>query len=807
MSEGCVGRSGWLKTVREASMALTWVPFDEGHGVVPAKLWTPYIQEVVESFDWCGVPSVLRPKFCSRWCRISQRPTLKAVSVCVKRCLVQNGRALYSHLAAMLTAAYKLSTRHGTGGDRLKNYGMDQLRSVALVAHGGTGKTSLAEAMLYASKATKRLGRVDEGNSILDYDPEETRRTITINLSNAPIEWKNQKINVLDTPGYFDFAGDVLASTHVVDAAVLVVCASSGVEVGTEKSWAYAEKEKLPRMIFVNKMERENANFEKVVEDLQEAFGPKVVPFQLPIGNAEEFKGIIDLVRMKSYLWDGQEVRDGEIPENIMDRMERAREAMIEGVATADDELMMKYLEGETLTDEEVRRAAAVGTQTGELVPVFCGSATSMVGIEPFLDYVLRCVPPASQRKIAAVEAKSGEPVEVNASDDSLCALVFKTMADPYVGKLTLFRVFSGVLKSDSSVFNATLDREERVGQLFVVKGKEQIPVDQIGAGDIGAVAKLQEASTNDTFTVKEKPVKLQPIEFPKPLMTMAVEPKAKGDEEKIGSGLTRLAEEDPTFTVKKDPDTAQILISGLGDLHLEVMCSRLQKKFGVEVELSDPIIPYRETIRGKVSMEGKHKKQSGGRGQFGHVFIDLEPGDPDSEERLEFVDKIFGGSVPRQYIPAVEKGIRETMDQGPVAGFPVDAVKVTLTDGSYHAVDSSEMAFKIAASLAFKKAFLEAKPVLLEPIMHVEVRVPDNYMGDVMGDMNKKRGRILGMEPQAGEQVIKAQVPMAEMFRYAIELRSMTQGRGNFSMEFDHYEEVPAQIAEKVIEERKNDD
>lgn len=689
----------------------------------------------------------------------------------------------------------------------MKNYGMDQLRSLALVAHGGAGKTSLAEAMLYVSKATKRLGKVDEGNSILDYDPEETRRGISINLSNAPIEWKDQKINVLDTPGYFDFAGDVLASTHVADAAVLVVCASSGVEVGTEKGWAYADKENLPRMIFVNKMERENANFEKVVEDLQAAFGPKVVPFQLPIGNAEEFKGIIDLVRMKSYLWDGKEVRDGEIPENIMDRMEAAREAMIEGVATADDELMMKYLEGETLTDEEVRRAAAVGTQTGELVPVFCGSATSLVGIEPFLDYVLRCVPPASQRTVHAQEVKSGEAVEVKADNPNLSALVFKTMADPYVGKLTMFRVFSGVMKSDSSVYNATADKDERVGQLFVIKGKEQIPVDQIGAGDIGAVAKLQEASTNDTFTVKDKPIKIDPISFPKPLMTMAVEPKAKGDEEKIGSGLTRLAEEDPTFTVKKDADTAQILISGLGDLHLEVMCSRLQKKFGVEVELSDPIIPYRETIRGKVSMEGKHKKQSGGRGQFGHVFIDLEPGDPASEDRLEFVDKIFGGAVPRQYIPAVEKGIRETMDEGPVAGFPVDSVRVTLTDGSYHAVDSSEMAFKIAASMAFKKAFLEAKPVLLEPIMHVEVRVPEAYMGDIMGDMNKKRGRILGMEPEAGEQVIKTQVPMAEMFRYAIELRSMTQGRGSFAMEFDHYEEVPAQIAEKVIEERKKED
>ncbi len=688
----------------------------------------------------------------------------------------------------------------------MKNYGLESLRSVALVSHGGAGKTSLAEAMLYVAKATKRLGKVDDGNSMLDYDPEEIRRNISINLANAPLEWKDQKINVLDTPGYFDFAGDVMASARVADAALLVVCASSGVEVGTEKGWDYADTEKLPRMIFVNKMERENADFDRVVSDLRNQFGPKVVPLQIPMGGADDFKGFIDLVQMKAYIWDGSNVTEGDIPADMQDEIEQARDEMIEGVSVADDDLMMKYLEGETLEDEEIKVAVAEGTRSGEVVPVLCGSASAVVGIEQLLDYFLRCVPSAKNKHVEAEDAKTGGPAEVSAEDPNLCALVYKTMADPYVGKLTLFRVFSGVLKSDSSVYNATLEKEERVGQLFVIRGKEQIPVDQIGAGDIGAVAKLQGASTNDTFTTKDRPLKIKPIQFPTPLMTMAAEPKSKGDEEKIGSGLARLAEEDPTFTVKKDANTAQILLSGMGDLHLEVMCSRLQKKFGVEVELSEPIVPYRETIRGKVSMEGKHKKQSGGRGQFGHVYIDLEPGSPDAEDRLEFVDKIFGGAVPRQYIPAVEKGIRETMDEGVMAGFPVDNVRVTLTDGSYHAVDSSEMAFKIAASMAFKKAFMQANPVLLEPIMNVEVRVPESFMGDVMGDLNKKRGRILGMEPAGNIQVIRAQAPMAEMFRYAIDLRSMTQGRGSFTMEFDHYEEVPAQLAEQIIAETEKE-
>lgn len=689
----------------------------------------------------------------------------------------------------------------------MKNYGTEFLRNVALVSHGGAGKTSLAEAMLFVGKSISRLGSVDEGTTTMDYDPEETRRQISINASMAPVEWKNHKINLLDTPGYFDFAGDVIASLTVSDSALLVVCASSGVEVGTEKGWEYADKASLPRSIFVNKMDRENANFNKVVEELRGHFGPKLVPIQLPIGSAENFSGIIDLVTKKAYFLDGKAIKEGPIPADMEDAVEEYREEMIEAASVTDDELMMKYLEGEEITDGEIETAIKIGTQTGEVIPILCGSALSCLGVELLLDHITQCMPSPVGREIQGVNANSEEEVTISTDTPQLNALVFKTMADPYVGKLTLFRVFSGTIKSDSAVYNVRVGKDERIGQLFVIKGKEQIAVSQIGPGDLGAVAKLQETTTNDTLGTKDNPIKINPIDFPKPTMTMAIEPKTKGDEDKIGSGLARLAEEDPTFTVERNQDTKQNLVSGMGDLHLEVMCSRLQKKFGVEVELDTPLVPYREAIRGTAKVEGKHKKQSGGRGQYGHVWLELSPGAPDQEDRLEFIDDIFGGAVPRQYIPAVEKGLLEILDEGPLAGYPVDSIRVSLFDGSYHAVDSSEMAFKIAASMAFKKGFLDAKPVLLEPIMNVEVVVPEAFMGDVMGDMNKKRGRILGMEPRSGQQVIKAQVPMAEMLKYAIDLRSMTQGRGSFTSEFSHYEEVPGQIAEQIIAQRQQED
>lgn len=689
----------------------------------------------------------------------------------------------------------------------MKEYGTEFLRNVALLGHGSAGKTSLAEAMLFVSKGINRLGRVDDGTAIMDFESEETRRQISINTALAPAEWKNHKVNILDTPGYFDFVGDVIAALTVADSGLLVVCASSGVEVGTEKSWEYLEDIKLPRTVFMNKMDRENANFKKVVEELRSHFGPKLVPVQLPIGEAESFSGIIDLVAMKAYFIEGDSFKEGPIPAELEADVEAAREEMIEAASVADDDLMMKYLEGEELTDKEIEHAVKLGTQSGDMVPILCGSAQSTFGVSLLLDHMVQCMPSPAQRTIAGT-ASDGTEVSISTEDKELSALVYKTMADPYVGKLTLFRVFSGTIHSDSSCFNVRSGREERIGQLFLIKGKDQIAVNKIGPGDLGAVAKLQDTTTNDTLSSKERKISIKPIDFPKPTMTMAIQPKAKGDEDKIGSGLSRLSEEDPTFKVEKNVVTGENLVSGIGDLHLEVMTSRLHKKFGVEVELSTPIVAYRETIRGTAKVEGKHKKQSGGRGQFGHVWLELSPGDPENEDRLEFVDDIFGGAVPRNFIPAVEKGLREILDEGPLAGYPVENVRVSLYDGSYHAVDSSEMAFKIAAGMAFRKGFMESNPALLEPIMNVEITVPEAFMGDVMGDMNKKRGRILGMEPQGGLQLIRAQVPQAEMFKYAIDLRSMTQGRGSFTIEFSHYEEVPAQIAEQVIaESQKNKD
>ena len=688
----------------------------------------------------------------------------------------------------------------------MKEYATEFLRNVALVGHGGTGKTSLAEAMLFVAKAINRLGRVDDGTTVLDFDPEETRRQISINTAQAPAEWKNHKINILDTPGYFDFVGDVIAALTVADSGLLVVCASSGVEVGTEKGWAYLEDAGLPRTVFVNKMDRENANFSRVVEQLRSFFGPKLVPVQLPIGEADTFSGIVDLVTMKAYFKDGDSFKEGPIPADMQDQVEAAREEMIEAASVADEDLMMKYLEGEALTDEEIENAVRLGTQTGEMVPILCGSAQSTLGIALLNDHIVQCMPSPANRTITGTNAQ-GEEVTVSAAGDELAALVYKTMADPYVGKLTLFRVFSGTIRSDSTCFNVRTGRDERIGQLFLIKGKEQLPVSKIGPGDLGAVAKLQDTTTNDTLTSKDAKLSLKPIDFPKPNMTLAIQPKAKGDEDKIASSLGRLSEEDPTIRVERRADTGQNLIHGMGDVHIEILTSRLQKKFGVEVELSTPVVPYRETIRGRAKAEGKHKKQTGGRGQFGHVFLEISPADPDAEDRLTFVDDIFGGAVPRNYIPAVEKGLREILDDGPLAGYPVEGVRVSLYDGSYHPVDSSEMAFKIAASLAFRKGFMDANPVLLEPIMYVEITVREAFMGEVMGDMNKRRGRILGMEPRGGLQVIRAQVPMAEMFKYAIDLRSMTQGRGSFTSEFSHYEEVPAQIAEQVIAESKKKD
>ncbi|GAW94228.1 elongation factor G [Calderihabitans maritimus] len=674
----------------------------------------------------------------------------------------------------------------------MKVYQTEQLRNVGLVAHGGAGKTSLTEAMLFNSGAINRLGKVDEGNTTTDFLPEEIKRKVTTNAALAPVEWKDCKINVIDTPGYADFIADVYATLRVVDSLVVVVCAVSGVEVQTEVVWELAEKRNLPRIAFINKMDRENANFFKVLEAMQSKLAGNIVPLQLPLGAGEEFKGIIDLVNMKALQYGEDEYQEIDVPEELKDEAETYREAVIEAAAEGDDELLMKYLEGEELTQEEIRSGLRQGIVEGKIIPVLCGSALKNIGIHSLLDFITAYLP-------SPIEVQEEEkPLE----EGPLGVLVFKTLADPYVGRLNYFRVFQGVLKGDTVVYNATKETEEKLGQIFLLRGKNQIPVPELKPGDIGAVAKLQVTTTGDTLTVKNSPVLLEGIDFPEPTLSVAIQPKSKGDEDKLSNGLNRLLEEDNTLRLEKNLETKQLILTGMGELHLDIIVERLQKKFGVEVQMSTPKVPYRETIRKSVSrVEGKHKKQTGGHGQYGHVFLDLEPL-PDKD--FEFHETIFGGAVPKQYIPAVEKGVREAMEEGILAGYPVTGIKVTLVDGSHHPVDSSEMAFKIAAALSFRKALEQADPVLLEPIMNVEVTVPEAFMGDIIGDLNGKRGRILGMEPQGKYQVIRAQVPLAEMYRYAIDLKSITQGRGSFKMEFYQYEEVPAHLAEKIIEAAK---
>jgi len=676
------------------------------------------------------------------------------------------------------------------------------IRNVGLIGHSGSGKTSLAEAMLYDSGATDRLGKIDDGNTVCDYDPEEIKRKISISTTIAPCEWKNIKINLLDTPGYFDFVGEVKSALRVVENAVIVTCAVSGVEVGTEQVFKYAKDEGIPCIFFINKMDRENANFNKVMEQIRELFGTKAVPFQLPIGSEANFNGVVDIVAQKAYTFDGKNVKECPIPDELRDEVENYRSVIMEAAAETDDELLMKYLEGEELTQEEIQKGLKAGVHKGDIYPILCGSSLTNKGITLLMDTIVNyCASPEERPVEVGTKAGSNEEISIkcNASEP-FSALVFKTLADPFVGKLTMFKVFSGTLKSDSQVYNVTQDQTEKFGQIYVLKGKKQENVTEVYAGDIAAVAKLQNTSTNDTLATKENPVLLKPIEFPKPVLTLAAVPKSSGDEDKISAGLSRLMEEDKTFEVTKNNETGQLLVSGMGEIHLEVLSAKLSNKFGSEVVLSIPAVPYRETIRGTTKVEGKHKKQSGGRGQYGHVWLELQP--IDIEKEFEFEDKIFGGVVPKQYVPAVEKGIREALKEGVLAGYPMVGVKAILYDGSYHPVDSSEMAFKIAASMAFKKGAVQAKPVLLEPIMNITVVVPDSYMGDIIGDLNKRRGRVLGMEPKDGMQHIKAQVPMAEMFRYATDLRSMTQGRGSFSSTFSHYEEVPAMIAEKIIAE-----
>jgi len=683
----------------------------------------------------------------------------------------------------------------------LKKYATANIRNLGLVGHGGSGKTTLAEAMLFTTGAISRFGKVDEGNTTTDYDPEEIRRKFSINASLAPCEWNNHKINVIDTPGYTDFIGEVYGALRAVDIAAIVVDAVSGLEVQTERVWAIADEYDLAKVVVINRMDKEHANFDEVLRVLQEVYSDKVTPIQLPIGSESSFKGVADVLSQKAYITDGEKTSVGDIPGDMADAVASAREALIERIAESDDALMEKYLEEGELSEEEIRKGIKTAIVSGQVIPVTCAAAFTAVGVEGLLNTIIDFLPsPVDRGTTKGIDPKTKEDIERKPSEsEPLSAFIFKTVADPYVGKLNYFRVFSGSLKANSTVLNSDRGKKERVGHVFVVRGKTQEDVTEIPAGDIGAVAKLAETMTSDTLCDEGKAAMFPPIKFPEPVISVAAAAKTKGDEEKLGISLNRLAEEDPTLTVKRDTETHQTVLSGMGDMHLDIITERLKRKFGVEAELSAPRIPFKETIKGSTSVQGRHKKQSGGRGQFGDVWVKVEP--LPRGEGFEFVDKIVGGVVPQQYRPAVEKGIRETMEQGILAGYPVVDVRVTLYDGSYHAVDSSEMAFKIAGSLAMKKGFMEAKPILLEPIMKVEVVVPEQYMGDIIGDLSSRRGKPLGSEPRGRNIAVSALVPLAEMATYASTLRSISSGRGAYRMEFDHYEEVPNDTAKKIID------
>ncbi len=681
----------------------------------------------------------------------------------------------------------------------MNDYKPASVRNVGIYAHGGAGKTTLSEAMLYAAKAIDRMGKINEGNTTMDYDNEEIKRQVSISLSIAPIEWKGTGINILDTPGYFDFEGEVVASLRAVDFGVVVVCAASGVEVGTEKVCSRLSNMNIPRAFFINKMDRENADFDKTLKQIKDTFGNSVIPFMLPIGKENNFSGYIDLINMKAFVQKNDKMVNSEIPQDMVPLAESARDELLEVVAGTSEELMDKYFSGEELTAEEIKSGLKTAVISGDAIPVLVGSGQQCIGVEALLDFLVDYAPsPADREDIEGINTADEETeIRYPKEDDPFSAFVFKTIADPFVGRLSIFRVLLGTINSDGSVYNPNKNAKEKVGQLYLIKGKKQIPVDRLVSGDIGAVSKLAVTATSDTLCDAGKKVKYPPIEFPAPSLELAIEPKSKGDDEKINSGLARLMEEDPTFEVERNAETGQTVIKGMGELHLEVIARKLMDKFGVECILTQPKIPYRETIKGKAHVEGKHKKQTGGHGQFGHVWIDFEPAEGD----FVFEEKIFGGSVPKQYIPAVEKGLRDCIKHGILAGYPVVNMKATLVDGSYHPVDSSEMSFKIAASLAFKKGMEQANPVLLEPVMHVEVQVPEEYMGDIIGDLNKRRGKILGMNPKNGFQLVIAEVPQAEMYKYGNDLRSITQARGSFSMRFERYEEVLPSISEKIIE------
>ena len=680
----------------------------------------------------------------------------------------------------------------------MKIYTAEHIRNVALISHVGSGKTSLIDAALYDSGAVTRQGKVDDGSSIGDHDPDELKRSMTLHAKALPVEWKNTKINFIDTPGYADFVGEVKAALRVADAALVVVTAEKGVEVGTELTWKYADERKLPRMVLINKLDRENTSFDQALESLRKQFGLKVVPLQLPIGEQSAFNGVIDLVSQKGYTFEGgNKVQEVPIPAELQDKISSYREQLIKSAVESDDDIMEKFLEGEELSDEEILSVVKKGTRSGELIPVLCGSASKNVGVQTLLDAIVDYLP----------SAEDSVPEDAQAFGNNLSMFVYKTAA-AQVGTISTFRIYSGTLKPDSHVYNAQTKADERIGQLMVQRGKMQENATEIAAGDFGAVAKLANTHTGDTLTSsKDSTISLEPINFPEPCFTVAVFPKSKADLDKMSNALSRMAEEDRTLHVSRDPETAEVLLSGMGESHIQIVVEGIKRKYGVDLEVRDPRISYRETIRKKSRANGRHKRQSGGHGQFGDVWLEIEPLPMGGEDTFVFDNKIVGGVVPGQFIPGVEKGVRESLKRGFISGNPLLYVKVALVDGKYHPVDSSAQSFEIAASLGMQEAVPLASPTILEPIMTVTITVPEGNMGDVMSDINTKRGRVLGMTPIGDNlQQITANVPQAEMLHYASDLRSMTQGRGSFRMEFYQYEEVPPNVQQEIIEQYKKE-
>jgi elongation factor G len=683
----------------------------------------------------------------------------------------------------------------------MKVYDSASIRNVAFVGHAGCGKTQLVSALLFASGMVNRLGRVDDGTTTTDYDEEEIARKHTLSASLAFAEWNKNKINIIDTPGFGNFFSDARAALRVADAALVVVDAVSGVEVQTEKAWAAAQEMELPRIVVLNRLDRERASLERSLESLHQVCGRAIIPIQLPIGEEKDFSGVVDLVSMKAYTFAGDgsgKMAEGSVPADMADAANKAREALIEMVAEADEGLMEKFFEAGTLTQEELVAGLRSATHTGKVFPLVCTSGLANIGAQVLLDTVLAYVPSPTERAFRALDG-SGSEVSRTADDKApYAAFVWKTVADQFAGRITIFRVYQGTLKSDSTVQNATQGTQERLGHLVALQGKAQTNVPEMHAGDLGAVAKLKDTRTNDTLADKAAGLTFAPMTFPEPVLAYAIEPKSRGDEDKISTAMHRLEEEDPTIRYTRDPQTHELLLAGQGQMHIEVTVAKLKRRFGVEVNLKPPRIPYRETITARAEAHGRHKKQSGGHGQFGDCKIRMEPLPRGSD--FEFVDEIFGGSIPRQFIPAVEKGIQESRMRGYLAGYPVVDFRVVLYDGQYHDVDSNELSFKTAGWLAFKDGMSKARPTLLEPIMNVEVYAPSDYAGDLMGDLNSRRGRISGMDPRGQMTVIKAQVPMSEMLTYEQHLTSVTGGRGSYSMEFSHYDEVPAHLQTKII-------